>query len=322
MTIKVGLVGTGGFSHKHAEILSKMDDVEITAINGTSQEKADLMAKQFGAKGYGKLDEMLDDNKLDAVYICVPPMSHGDIETKIVERQIPFFVEKPLGVDERTIKRIENDVQKNKLITSVGYHFRYSDTVNKLKGLCDQQQLGMALGYWMGSLPPVSWWKNQELSGGQMNEQTTHIVDLFRYLFGEVNEVYGVYENKVLSKKDTTITVPDVGTITMKFSNGLVANISNTCILPSGIGQVGLNLYSDEALIQWNPKQMEIQSSHGKQTVLNDLDPYIRENQLFIEAVKTGDSSQIKSPYEDAYKTFKVTDLANKSAAEGIPFKI
>jgi myo-inositol 2-dehydrogenase/D-chiro-inositol 1-dehydrogenase len=202
MTVKVGIVGTGGFSHHHAKILSAMEGVHVVSTAGTSEEKAVNMASQFNhAKGFGKIDDMLDADELDAVYICVPPMAHGEIESKLIDRGIPFFVEKPLGIDKNTTEKILSSIQKKSLITSVGYHFRYSDTVQQLKKLCSEQQIGMALGQWMDSLPPVSWWKRQELSGGQLHEQTTHIVDLFRYLFGEVQEVYGVYENRFFEQK-------------------------------------------------------------------------------------------------------------------------
>jgi myo-inositol 2-dehydrogenase/D-chiro-inositol 1-dehydrogenase len=118
------------------------------------------------------------------------------------------------------------------------------------------------------------------------------------------------------------MTVPDVGTVTMKFKSGLVTNISNTCVLPSDVKQIGLSIYSDQGIINWNPKQMEIKGNNGTNQYMDKLNPYIRENEVFINAIKTGDGSQIKSTYEDAYKTFELTYKANQSAVQGIPIRL
>jgi myo-inositol 2-dehydrogenase/D-chiro-inositol 1-dehydrogenase len=98
MTLHIGMVGTGSFALKHCRLLQGMDGVEVTAICGSSQEKADALAKQFtNAKGYASIHHMVDSQRLDAVYICVPPFAHGEIELVLAQRGIPFLVEKPLG---------------------------------------------------------------------------------------------------------------------------------------------------------------------------------------------------------------------------------
>lgn len=92
MTINVGIIGTGYFSIFHAKILSGLAGVKITAIYGTSIEKAESMASKFThARGYNNLEGMLDAIHLDAVYICVPPMAHGEIELELIKRGIPFL---------------------------------------------------------------------------------------------------------------------------------------------------------------------------------------------------------------------------------------
>jgi predicted dehydrogenase len=40
-------------------------------------------------------------------------------------------------------------------------------------------------GYWVGGMPGVWWWRRRDTSGGQAVEQTIHLFDLARYLFGE-----------------------------------------------------------------------------------------------------------------------------------------
>ncbi|PAF21222.1 oxidoreductase [Terribacillus saccharophilus] len=323
MTLKIGMIGTGWFSRKHADILLKMDGVQIQAICGTSKEKAAAMASDYeGANGYDQYVEMLDAEELDAVYIVTPPMVRGEMELELIGRGIPFLIEKPLGTEDKIPAKVLERMNESSLITSVGYHFRYSDSVQRLKENINGQKLGMVLGKWMGEMPMVSWWRDQEKSGGQFIEQTTHIVDLLRYVCGEVEEVYAMYGNQVQHNKHDNVTVPDIGTVSLRLQNGVVANLSNTCVLPSGMGEVGLKLYTDKGILDWQGDKLEI-DQEGIKTMYKDTDnPYVRENEAFIHAIRTGDTSQIRSDYSDAYQTHKVTYAALESARSGVPVKL
>lgn len=315
--MKIGIIGTGYFSRFHAEILARMKAVKITAICGTSLEKATAMAEQYKtAEAYDQVESMLESEQLDAVYICVPPMQHGEIEQHLIEKKIPFLVEKPLSHELEVPRKIVESVRENELITSVGYHFRYSESIERLKEEVNRQKIGIVLGQYMGSMPQVSWWRDQARSGGQFLEQTTHIVDLLRYICGDIEEVQALYGQTSFAQGDASITVADVGTVTLKLQEGLVANISNTCILPASMGRIGLTFYTESGILDWTPGHLKIRTVDGETEVVDELNPYEKESQAFIHAVGTGDCSGILSDYEDAWKTHQVTYAALKSARE------
>ncbi len=182
MALQIGIIGTGWFSKVHADLLAAAEGVKVRAFLGTSKEKAEHAAQPYGAAGYGDLTEMLETERLDAAYVCVPPMSHGAIERELILRRIPFLAEKPLGLDTDVPRSILAGVEEAGLLTSVGYHFRYQSNMDKMKELLRQQKAGMVLGRWMDGMPGVSWWRKQNGSGGQFIEQTTHLADLLRYL--------------------------------------------------------------------------------------------------------------------------------------------
>ena len=217
---------------------------------------------------------------------------------------------------------ILNEIKKKSLLTSVGYHYRYSESIAQLKSMLTDQNIGIVLGQYMSSMPKVPWWRNQDSSGGQFIEQTTHLVDLLRYICGDVEEVYAAFGNRILSTRDESITVADVGTVTMKLRNGIVANISNTCILPDGIGKTGITLFTDQGMFDWTPRRLELTKSGVLSEFIDVNNPYQLENAVFINAVRTGDSSGILSDYEDAYQTHKVTLAALESAMKGSPIKL
>lgn len=323
MTLNIGIVGTGWFSKVHGDILAETEGVRVAATCGTSIEKANSLASRYpGAKGFDNLTAMLDSERLDAVYLCVPPMAHEGIETELIARGIPFLVEKPLGVDLDGPNKILEQLCRKPVITSVGYHFRYKQSALHLKELLEGQTIGMALGAWMGSMPGVGWWRRQEGSGGQFIEQTTHLVDLLRYVAGEVEEVYAAYGNRIVHEQHEGVTVPDIGTVTLKLSSGAIANISNTCVLPGAVGEVGLSFYTEQGILAWDPDKFEIKNNGVSTSYSSTDNPYVAETLAFLHAVRTGDASRIRSDYADAVRTQAVTCAALESSLTGQSVRI
>lgn len=322
MTLNIGIVGTGWFSKVHADLLAGMEDVKLVAACGSSKEKGEELAGTYGAAGYGDIHDMLENHELDAVYICVPPQAHGTIERALIRRDIPFFIEKPLASSTEIPASLLQEIKERNLLTSVGYHFRYQENIQRLKAELEEDKVGMIVGQWMGGMPGVAWWRNQEMSGGQFTEQTTHIVDLLRYLAGEVTEVYGAFANRIMHEKHENVTVADVGTVSLKLASGIVASISNTCVLPDGVGKVGLSFYNEKGLLDWNPERLLTVRSGNSEETPNTGNPYAAESEAFLHAVRTGDRSRIRSDYEDGYKTLKVTCAAFESAQSGTPVKL
>lgn len=322
MGLKVAFLGTGSIARTHINRLAKINGVHVAGFCGTSLEKAEHAARECaGAKGFADFAQMLDEVKPDAVYITVPPMAHGEAEMTLIERGIPFLVEKPLGVENDLVQRLAASIVDKKLITSVGYHWRYGETMAQARAIAGACTPGMALGYWMGGMPGKQWWRNQEQSGGQFVEQTTHVVDLLRYFCGEAEEVYAAFAQRVMHEQAEDVTVADVGTVTVKMKNGMVANISNTCLLPVG-HTTGLDLYTNLGVIEVRSNGMKTIEQHRTTEYRSKDDPFQLENEAFIHAVRTGDASRILSNYADAAKTHALTMAANESAETGCVVKL
>jgi predicted dehydrogenase len=322
MTIKLGFVGTGTISNHHLVNLKEMEDVSVTAFCDIQLERADAAAKEWpAAKAYRNMTDMLDDRKLDGLYICVPPMAHGKLEMHAIERNIPFLVEKPLGLTMDLALSLAEKVKEKDLLTAVGYQWRYRDAAAKAKELLQACKLGMALGYRMGGLPATPWWRRMKMSGGQFVEMTTHIVDLLIYLCGEVEEVYAAFGHRVKHEELDDIDIPDVGTVSMKLRSGAVATISNTCMLAAG-QKIGLDLYTNKGVISISPTGLSHRRVGGTDEFTCRDKGGLSEDEAFLHAIRTGDRSRILSQYEDALHTLEVTLAANESASSGCPVKL
>lgn len=324
MTLKLGFIGTGGVAKAHITNLASIEGATITAFCDLQLERAETAAKDWtGAKAYSSIADMLDDQKLDAAFVCLPPMAHGDAERALIERSIPFLVEKPLGVDLELPRQLAAQIAEKGLITSVGYQWRYIQSLDEAKRFLESGCIGMTLGYWLGGMPKVPWWRVQRLSGGQFVEQTTHITDMLRCLCGEVVEVYAAYGHRILHEREEGADVADVGTVTMKLANGSVATISNTCLLPAG-SKTGLEIFTDRGVLEVQVNGTRIIRSKEDASAPFAITPNSRvfEDIAFLDAVRAGDPSPIKSSYGDSLKTHEVTIAANLSAATGKPVKL
>lgn len=312
--VNVGFIGAGGIARRHVGVLQQMEDVRLAAFSDPAADRAGALAGEVGAASYDDYRRMLDHEALDAVYLCVPPFAHGETELALVERGLPFFVEKPLAIDLETAERVSAAVDTAGLVTGVGYHWRYLDTTDEVRGLLADNPARLALGFWLDSTPPPDWWRHQDQSGGQMLEQTTHLFDLARYLVGDVESVYAVGGTK---PRDAfaDLDIFDATTASLKFASGAVGSMSSTCLL-NWRHRIELHLFCESLAIEVSDTDLMIDTGRGRPVRRAEGDPVWREDRDFIDAVSGGEN-RIRSPYRDSLATHRLTTAANRSAASG-----
>lgn len=319
MQTRVGFIGAGIIANRHMGDLLGFKDVQVVAVSDVVKDRAEALAQRCGGNSYENLDEMLDREQLDAVYVCVPPFAHGAPELAVIERDLPFFVEKPLAVDWETAARIGERVQARQLVTATGYHWRYLDITERARELLSKNPARLALGYWLDFTPPPDWWIVQSKSGGQIVEQTTHIFDLARVLVGDVTQVYGATGRKERAAFPTA-DIGDVSLATVHFASGALGNFASTCLL-NWPHRIGLHLFSEGMVIEMTEFEIMIDVGQGRPVQRAEGDPFVREDRDFIDAVQ-GRPNRIRAPYAEALKSHRVATAAAQSAREGRPVEV
>ncbi|WP_156421515.1 glycosyltransferase [Aureimonas sp. AU40] len=311
---RIGFVGAGGIARRHLGILDGFDDVEIVGFADTDRAKAEEAALARGARAFADAAEMMDACRPDAVYICIPPFAHGAPERAAIERGIPFFVEKPVALDLDTAEAIAAEVEAKGLVTAVGYHWRYLDTVEEARGLLADNAAQLLSGYWLDSTPPPQWWWREDRSGGQIVEQATHLLDLARFLFGEVKKVYG-RAGHMDREAFPGLDVATVSTASLTFESGLVANLASTCLLGWN-HRVGLHIFADRLAIELTDHDIMVDVGRGRPVRGADGDPVWREDRDFVDAV-AGRENRIRCPYRDAVATHRLALAVVESGRSG-----
>ncbi len=311
--IKIGFIGSGGNANGHMNRLSEMEGANIIAICDIVPEKAQRAAEKHEADPYTEHRAMLERDDLDAIYLSLPVFVHGQPELDVIERGLPFFVEKPVAINMDIAREVEAAVTKANLITCVGYQLRYLGSTKITKEVLDGRTINMVVGkYWCGTGRgnPEGWLRQMSKSGGQLVEQATHTFDMMRNLLGDVDSVYAMQANRVLKQIDC----PDSNSVSLQFSSGAVGSMTAAWAYGGGWDNANvLDILYEGEMLNWNPARVHLKED-GEWVDKTEPGPTIDE--VFVNAVRSGDASQVLSPYTDAVKTLEISLAANLSAQE------
>ena len=262
--VKVAFIGCGEMANYHMSILGKIKDVEFVGMCDVDEEKAKKASSSNAGKAYTDYHKMFDDIEIDCCYICIPPFAHTGQEISCVERNIPFFVEKPVHLDLEKAKKIANKVKGRGLITSVGYQDRYQTIIEYIRPFFSRGNLGFFSGRWVGRLTKLYWLRRKELGGGQIVAESTHIFDIARYLLGEAMEVYAV-KRLGLMEDVKGYNIEDASSVTINFQNGVFGTIFSGNFLKIQKGDTGLDFYFTDKIVEYTERQ-RVKVDYGDNT--------------------------------------------------------
>ncbi len=324
--LRIGMIGCGGMNNGHADRIVKMEDIEVVAVADPIQDRREKMAKKLSAKNlYSDHSALYEGEKeLDAVLIAVPPLEHKGIEEEAIARKWNFKVEKPMTLDAQQAQKIAKDSVAAGIVTAVGFQDRYLDTSDRIMEALPGLDVGLAYGTWAGGIPGVSWWQKFETCGGQLTEQNIHLVDLMRYFFGEVKEVYGrEFRGIVVPERDSPgYDNQDASVATFTMQSGTIVTMFSACYLTAGgVAPVnGITILGRQMSIEYKLRQQVRFITREKESLYpNRNDQLFDANRAFFDAVKKGDPKMVRSPYVDSLKTLEACFAANESMRTNKP---
>ena len=308
--MKITFIGVGGIAGSYRGSLKQLER-PIAAVCDINTERAAAIAAEENATAYTDHSEMLQKEKPDVVFTCIPPGAHTTQVADAAASGAGLFVAKPVAQDLETANRARDAIASAGVINQVGYMARYSDITTKAKELVGDQSLTMGIGRFltrMGTNHP--WWGKFDVSRGQMVEQTTHVFDLIRYFLGDVTSVhaYGIkgVSNGIADFEECTVC-------NMQFESGAVGSITSTCVARAH-ENFATELVGDDLYLKLT-HDLGLRGQIGGEGVdyTGTEAGYFRQVEQFINAVDANDQGLVLSSYADAVKTLAVTLAANRS---------
>lgn len=321
MAVRVAFLGCGGIARAHMRCLAKVAGAQMVAFCDADETRAAGAAQEYGGKAYGDYERMLKTEGVDALWVCLPPFAHEGQEIPAAEKGIHLLVEKPVTLSLELAGKVTAAIERAGVISAVGYQIRYCPHVTEARQLLEGHQVDMVSGRYLCSMKGMKgWWPVMAQSGGQVVEQSTHTVDLMRYLGGEVAQVYARYALREV--KDTPgWDVPDYGIVAMEFANGALGSLHTSAAYPRGWDS-GVQVACDDMLLDCSFSGLRVMRGNETREISGAGDPMQLQDESFINAVATGKPEGIRSSYADGVKTLAVTLAANESAATGQPVKV
>ena len=143
--LRVGIIGTGGIAHAHANAYKQFADVEIVAGADIIPGKARKFLDEFGwtdAAAYETHEELCARDDIDAVSVCTYNSQHAGPTICALHAGKDVLLEKPMCVTLEEAKAIRAAEQETGHFVTVGFQPRYGENVKKVKEVVESGVLG------------------------------------------------------------------------------------------------------------------------------------------------------------------------------------
>lgn len=224
--LRVGVIGTGSIGNVHLDGYTRQSKlVTIAAICDVTKSRLDEMGEKYGIPAqhrYRDYKQMLANEELDAISICVPNYLHFPIATDVIKAGIDLLLEKPMVLTMQEARKLRQTHQENPVKLMIAFSHRFFMANIQAKKLIDKGAIGkpfMIRVRYAHSGPYPGWaqsnwfYKKNQAGGGAMLDMGIHGIDICQYFIGPIDNVQA--QVRTLRKKiqvdDNAVVVADFG---------------------------------------------------------------------------------------------------------------
>lgn len=314
--IKIGLIGCGFMGTMHANCYNAIEGVQVVAVADLCRDKAEALASLSNAKIYSTGMELIENEQLDAVDICLPTYLHASHAEAAMRKFKNVFIEKPVALTVKECERLLKVQKETGAGVQVGQVIRFWDEYVWLKDLIDSQKYGKVCNAMFRRLSPrpdgwEHWFLNPEKSGGAALDLHIHDVDYMLYVFGAPKSFSTVlahggesnsYVATVANYGDKAVLTEGSWDFPADFPFEMMFRVK----LEKAVAEYtheGLRLYTVSGV-----ENVELQKAFTAQVEgagnISDLGGYYNELKYFTDCLKAG-QKPVKASLADAVESVK-----------------
>ncbi|MGV3487564.1 MAG: Gfo/Idh/MocA family protein [Tuberibacillus sp.] len=232
--IRVGVIGCGSIARfRHLPEYAAHPNVDIAAVCDSSAARSNEIARQYGAEAYTDYEQLLKNNEIDAISVCLPNYLHAPVTIAALNAGKHVLCEKPMATSREEAEAMIQAAKENGKRLMIAHNQRFVASHQKAKQLLESGELGKVYSFktTFGHRGPEGWsidgadsWffnKEQALIGA-LGDLGVHKADLIRYLLGEVSEVAAFVQTS--AKANTN--VDDNAVCVLKMENGAIGTLT------------------------------------------------------------------------------------------------
>ncbi len=320
--INVGMVGTKFMGKAHSNAWRQVGrffdlprPVVMKVICGRDQASTKAAAARYGWEEWTtSWKELVRRPEVDIVDVATDNISHAEISIAAAKAGKHVLCEKPLAMNLGEAKRMLKAVQDAGVTNMVCQNYRALPAVALSKELMDKKAFGeiyhwraVYLQDWIVDPNfPLVWRLRKKYAGsgahGDLNE---HLIDLARFLVGEITEVTGmmktfITERPLPAEIGTALTgkagkgkgkvdVDDATLFLAKFDNGAVGTFEATRFAPGHKNYNSFEINGSKGSIVFNLERM------------NELQYFNRTDPPDVQGFRTIQATDASHPYAGAW---------------------
>ena len=224
--MKFAIIGAGAIARLRKTAIDAMEGSDVTGVLDLDPARAKDLAGT--ARVYGAQDDVLSDDRVEAVIICTPPDTHEDIAVAALKAGRHVIVEKPMAPSAAACKRMIAAARAADRVLTVGFNHRYFPAVKELRASIAAGRLGElshVRGYTghagLAEFKAEWMYSKDVMGGGALYDNGIHMIDLVHHLMGPVGDVYGLTQDRTWQLD----RVEDNGMALLRGRSGTVGSI-------------------------------------------------------------------------------------------------
>ncbi len=235
--IRLGIIGAGLIGQAHSMMLRRIADrtdgsVRVAAIADSNPEAAQRLASRWqGARALSSSDQVINDDAIDAVWICTPTANHRETCIAAARAGKHIFCEKPLAMTAADAREMADAIRAAGVMSQVGLVLRFSPVYTVIREMVCQKAAGALIAVTMRDDQDFptrgvhdSAWRNDPrlTAGGTLIEHSVHDFDLMTWMFGPVRQVYCRTRNLNGARG-----IEDFGATELEFAGGVHGQLTS-----------------------------------------------------------------------------------------------
>jgi len=302
--MRVSFVGAGLQTRRRAPIVVQSEDDELIEIVGTETAPPKGLLEQVRYQWSNNWKSAVQRSDVDAIVVCTPPHLHAEITIAALDAGKHVLCEKPLCRSMQEAEAMVAAARKANRVLKCGFNHRHHPAILEARKRFERGDFGRPIvarcRYGICGRPGYeNEWRADpnRAAGGQLAEQGTHAVDLFRWFLGDLVEVSCMTSIGYFSKQ----SLEDNGVALFRSAAGAMA------MLHSSLTQ-WKNLFSFELIGEDGYFEVEgLGASYGTERLILGKRDFNAPFQDHIIEYRGGDSS-----WQSEWREFKQAIAGNR----------
>jgi predicted dehydrogenase len=127
-------VGVGVFGRNHARVYQELEQqgepVRLVGVVDPDLDRADAVAREFGCRAYGSVEQMLTTHtEIRAASVAAPTVHHLAVARALMEAGVDVLIEKPLAASRAEANELVELAATHKRIAQAGHLERFNPAV-------------------------------------------------------------------------------------------------------------------------------------------------------------------------------------------------